>query len=244
MKQELNIEDVPTIRILMLGDKGVGKTSLTNLLARSEDTPTPASRTVSAKSFTVQVRLHEYPTSHAPNGQTSFRSKHPGKYSHSQSAPVTEEELYFVEFYDIHSGVRMRSDYRDSLYKSIDGIVLVYNLQDMRTHDNLHDSLYDPLSQICHHRHRRTRDILKREHVPILVVGTRLDQLTRRTLRRNGNIANQVKAEEILLNCQDPDSFADNGRNQGKLRTFLNRAVEFRKRFPLSRSEKNSKDRY
>ncbi|XP_017047569.1 rab-like protein 3 [Drosophila ficusphila] len=240
MKQtELHIKDVSTIRILMLGDKGVGKTSLTNLLATSAVTPTPASRTVGEGSWSVQVRLHEYPISvdlpPSPTWTSPSSSEQSGKHPFPRSAPVASEILYFVEFYDINSGLRMRREHRDSFYKNIDGIVLVYNLQDMRTQDNLHDWLYDPLSKISKHRHRRTRSILKGQHVPILVVGTRLDKLARRPLRRSGNIANQLEADEILLDCRDPDSFADNTRNQGKLRCFLNRVVEFKEQFPLSR---------
>ncbi|XP_016954992.1 rab-like protein 3 [Drosophila biarmipes] len=235
-KKQLHLKDVSTVRILMLGDRGVGKTSLTNLLASSEITPTPASRTVGEGSWNVQVRLHEYPDSMELPPSPTWTS--PSSSERSEKFPFTpitpSDILYFVEFYDLNSDLRMRRDQRDSFYKNIDGIVLVYNLQDLRSQDNLHDWLYEPLREICKHRHRRTRPILRRQHVPILVVGTRLDKLARRPLRRRGSIAHQLAADEILLNCRDPKSFADKGRNQGKLRAFLNRVVEFKELFPLS----------
>ncbi|XP_017075602.2 rab-like protein 3 [Drosophila eugracilis] len=241
MKQkQQHIKDVSTVRILMLGDGGVGKTSLTNLLANSAITPTPASRTVGDGSWNVQVRLHEYPISvglpPTPSWTSPSSSERSEKYPYARSTPVTSEILYFVEFYDLNSNLHMRRKERSNFYKKIDGIVLVYNMQDLSSQDNLHDWLYDPLRQICKYRHRRQRPILKRQHVPILVVGTRLDKLVRRPLRRSGTIAHQLGSDEIFLNCQDPNSFADKSRNQGKLRGFLNRVVEFKEHFPLSNS--------
>ncbi|XP_017130199.1 rab-like protein 3 [Drosophila elegans] len=245
MKQkQQHIKDVSTVRILMLGDKGVGKTSLTNLLASSAITPTPASRTVGEGLWNVQVRLHEYSISVSlpptPTWTSSSSSERSGKHSpyprRMPNSVASGGILYFVEFYDLNSEMRMRREHRDSFYKNIDGIVLVYNLQDLRSQDSLHDWLYEPLRQICKYRHRRTRPILGRQHVPILVVGTRLDKLIRRPLRRGGSIAHQLEADEILLNCQDSESFADRSRNEGKLRDFLDRVVEFKEHFPISKS--------
>lgn len=243
-KQE-RLQDVSTVRILLLGDKGVGKSSLTDLLANSPITPTPASRTVGESSWSVQVRLHEYPV--APVGMPpsplwtspsssdrSGRQEFAGRRKKGQ--PPQQEILYFVEFYDLNSELRMRRDHRHRFFKQIDGIILVHNLQDARSQDSLHDWLYEPLRQICKHRHRRARPILRRQHVPILVVGTMIDLIDYQPVYHPGSIAHQLDSEEILLNCRDPDSFADQTRNQAKLRYFLNRVVEFKERFPLSRS--------
>ncbi|EDW54049.1 rab-like protein 3 [Drosophila sechellia] len=236
MKQQ-ELKDVPTVRILMLGDRGVGKTSLTNLMATTETTPTPASRTIGEDSWHVQVRLHEYPKPvilpPTPTWTTPSSSEDSENYPYMESTPTTTDILYFVEFYDLNSDWRMCRHQRDSFYKNIDGIVLVYSMLDLSSQDSLHDWLYDPLRLICKYRHLRIRSILKRHHVPILVVGTKLDMLMRRPLRRSGSIAHQLNVEEMLVNCLDPESFADKSRNQGKLRDFLNRAVEFKERFPL-----------
>lgn len=143
---------------------------------------------------------------------------------------------YFVEFYDLKSSMRLTREHRNHLYRNIDGIILVYDLLDMKTHDNLHDWLYQPLRQICRHRHKRLRPILRRRHVPILVVGTKLDMLKSRRLRRSGSIADQLGTDEILLNCLDANSLAEKTRNEGKLRKFLNKAVDFKQYFPSRRS--------
>ncbi|KAH8374275.1 rab-like protein 3 [Drosophila serrata] len=238
-QDQLKVEDVSTVRILMLGDKGVGKTSVTNLMASTPDTPTFASRSVGQRYWNIQVRLHEYPNSvdmpPTPTWTSPSSSDRSDKYSFPRNTPARSEILYFVEFIDMNSHCRMEREQRKHMFKNIDGIVLVYNLQNLRSQDNLHDWLYEPLREICKHRHGRPRSILRSQHVPILVVGTRLDMLNRRPLRRSV-IAHQLNAEEILLNSQDPEAFADKSRNQGKLSGFLNRVVEFKERYPLSRS--------
>ncbi|XP_017038628.1 rab-like protein 3 [Drosophila kikkawai] len=234
---QLQVKDVPTVRILMLGDKGVGKTSVTNLMACSAVTPTPASRSIGQRHWNIQIRLHEYPNTvelpPSPTWTSPSSSEHSDKYLFPRRMPATSNILYFVEFFDISTQCRIQREQRKNMLKNIDGIVLVYNLQDLRSQDNLHDWLYEPLRQISKHRHRRPRTILGSHHVPILVVGTRLDKLNRRPLHRS-TIAHQLNAEEILLNSQDTESFADKSRNQGKLRDFLNRVVEFKDRYPLA----------
>ncbi|XP_030561460.1 rab-like protein 3 isoform X1 [Drosophila novamexicana] len=242
------IKHVSTARILLLGQAGVGKSRLTDLLARSVDTPTPSTRSVGDVWWNVQVRLHEYPCNKGMPPTPEWTSSSSPSSSHSSERFGSSCKLfrrraeaacdmipYFVEFYDLKSSLRMSREHRNRLFRNIDGIILVYDLLDMSSHDNLHDLLYHPLRQICRHRHKRLRPILKRRHVPILVVGTKLDMLKTRRLRRSGGIAGQLGADEILLNCLDPDSLAEKSRNEGKLRKFLNNAVDFKQYFPARR---------
>ncbi|XP_017838116.1 uncharacterized protein LOC108596647 [Drosophila busckii] len=244
-----NIKDVATARILLLGDVGVGKSRLTDLLASSADTPTASTRTVGDVWWNVQVRLHEYPryfgmpptpewTSSSSPSSSTHSAQHLSCFERSLYQPksATCELLpYFVEFYDLKGALRLPREHRNILYRNIDGIILVYDLLDMSTHDHLHDWLYEPLRLICRHRHKRERPILKRRHVPILVVGTKMDLLNTRRLRRSGGIADQLNAEEILINCLDQNSFSAKSRNEGKLQTFLNHAIEFKQNFPARR---------
>ncbi|XP_020808221.1 rab-like protein 3 [Drosophila serrata] len=235
-EKQLQVNDVPTVRILMLGDKGVGKTSVTNLMACSIDTPTLASRSVKHRYWDIQVRLHEYIKTEVmpPTPDwTSHSSSEDKSLFPPQRKPTKTEILYFVEFIDIITECRLqRAQYKD-LTKDIDGIVLVHNLENMRSQDNLHDWLYEPLRQICKQRHGRHRPILKTHHVPILVVGTRLDKMPSPPVRRRSGIAHQLNADEMFLNCLDVGGFEENSRTQEQMRRFFDRVVEFKEKYPL-----------
>ncbi|XP_033248475.1 rab-like protein 3 [Drosophila miranda] len=228
--------EVRTVRILILGDPGVGKSCLTNLLANSAITPTRSSRTVSNSEWTVQARLHEYPImGHLPLTPewTSLSSSERSNQwmnilGNPREPPPASNVIYFVEFYDKNSSMSKSRVDRHPLYKNMDGIVLVYNMKDMESQDHLHDWIYGPLLEISQHRHKKRKRILDRHHVPILVVGTMLDTLRTRPLRRFGTIAHQLGAEEIFLNCLDPDLMAEKTHNYGKVCKFLNRAVDFK----------------
>ncbi|XP_022214895.1 rab-like protein 3 [Drosophila obscura] len=225
-------EDVGTVRILILGDPGVGKTCLTNLLANSAITPTRSSRTVADSEWTVQARLHEYPITEnlplTPEWTSPSSSERSNQWMFPREPPPASEVIYFVEFYDKNSSMSKCRVDRNPLYRNIDGIVLVYNMQDMQSQDHLHDWMYGPLLEISQHRHNKRKRILDRHHVPILVVGTMLDRLLKRPLRRYGTIAHQLGAEEIFLNCLDQHSFDEKTRNHGKVQNFLNRVVDFK----------------
>ncbi|SPP81844.1 blast:Rab-like protein 3 [Drosophila guanche] len=142
--------------------------------------------------------------------------------------PHVSEVIYFVEFYDKNSSISKSRVDKNPLYKNIDGMVLVYNMEDMQSQDHLHDWMYGPLLEISQRRHSNHKRLLNRQHVPILVVGTMLDRLHKRPLRRYGTIAHQLGAEEMLLNCLDPHSLDEKTRNHGKVCNFLNRAVDFK----------------
>ncbi|KAH8320145.1 hypothetical protein KR074_002869 [Drosophila pseudoananassae] len=217
------LHQLETIRVLLLGDKGVGKTSLTNLLATSLDTPTPVCRTVGESAWTVQVRLHEYP---APLALSPFPFL-------DAMRPPPPTRLYFVEFYDLNTEMRMSREDRIKFLGHIDGIILVHDLLDVATQDSLHDWLYEPLRQIGKHRHGRLRSILPSRHVPIMVVGTKIDLVDYTPVHHPGSIAYQLKAVEIFVNCRDQECFGDHTCNQLKLRNFLNHVVEFQERYPF-----------
>ncbi|BFF94839.1 rab-like protein 3 [Drosophila madeirensis] len=228
--------NVRTVRILILGDPGVGKTSLTNLLANSAITPTRSSRSVQNSEWTVQARLHKYPIMEhlplSPEWTSPSSSERSIQWKLPREPPHVSEVIYFVEFYDKNSSISKSRVDRNPLYNNMDGMVLVYNMQDMQSQDHLHDWMYGPLLEISQHRHSKHKRLLDRHHVPMLVVGTMLDRLDKRPLRRYGTIAHQLGAEEILLNCLDPHSLDEKTRNNGKVYNFLNRAVDFKMFMP------------
>ncbi|XP_017138449.1 rab-like protein 3 [Drosophila miranda] len=211
-----------TFRILILGDPGVGKTCVSNLLANSPMTPTRSSRTVSDSEWTVQVRLHQYtPILECP----PLPMEGLEGPEEPEERPAASGTMHFVEIYDMNRAAKECPGDRKPLYRKMDGIVLVYNLQDMESQDNLHDWMYGPLLEISQQRKRKR--LLNHYHVPILVVGTMLDRLPERPPNRRGAIAHQLGVEEILIDCLDPNALGKGTRNQGKVSHFLNRAVDW-----------------
>ncbi|EDV99290.1 uncharacterized protein LOC6567199 [Drosophila grimshawi] len=210
--EEKTIQNVSTIRILVLGDAGVGKSRLTDLLARSVDTPTPSTRSVGDEWWNVQVRLHEYPSNKGlPPTPECTSSSSPGSSRNSSERLACNELFprgewiackmipYFVEFYDSKGSLRRRSNMlRNRLYGNIDGIILI-------------GVTY-----------------------PSWRWAPKLDMLKTRRKYRSGGIADQLGADEILLNCMDTDSLAEKTRNGGKLRNFLNNAIDFKQYFPAT----------
>ncbi|XP_002135219.2 rab-like protein 3 [Drosophila pseudoobscura] len=207
-------KNLATFRILILGDPGVGKTCLSNLLANSPMTPTRSSRTVSDSEWTVQVRLHDYNPIWGTEGPEEL-----------EEPPDASGAVHFVEFYDMNRAANECRGARKHLYRKMDGIVLVYNLQDMETQDNLHDWMYGPLVEIS--QQRKHKRLLSSHHVPILVVGTMLDRLAEGPPNRRGGIAHQLGAEEVLINCLDPHALAKGTRNLAKVSHFLNSSVDW-----------------
>ncbi|KAH8267123.1 hypothetical protein KR018_008338 [Drosophila ironensis] len=237
-KQE-TLKDVTTVRILIMGDKGVGKSALADLMATTPITPTPASRTVGDGGWRVQVRLYEYPLQNG-NGLPRTCAELSGSSaanvastSTRAASPENKEVIYFVEFFDMDSDMPLDRDQCEHFFRQMDGLVLVYDTQNVNSQDNLHDWLYEPLRQICRHRHHRAHPILKRHHVPIFVVGTHLDKQSSEAISQTGSIAHQLGAEEILVNCRDASTFAESTINRTKLYQFFDSVVEFKERFPL-----------
>ncbi|XP_030384277.1 rab-like protein 3 [Scaptodrosophila lebanonensis] len=232
---EQRVEEIATLRILLLGDPGVGKTSLSNLLA--SEISESAQQSTGSDWWTVKVGLHECPCNKykppTPKFPTPPWTSSSSNSSNMSTCNDTCDNLYFIELYELTSNALRCPEKRRLLYRSVDGIILIYNMMDMTSHDNLHDWLNEPLRyskkpRLCGHRRRelsRSRDL---SHVPMLVVGTRVDLLTSRRLRRAGGIADQCEAEELFLNCLDASSMAPDSRNFAKVRRFYNKVIDYK----------------
>ncbi|KAJ3225336.1 hypothetical protein HK099_006981 [Clydaea vesicula] len=96
---------VDKCRVLLVGDPGVGKTSLANLLSQNESTR-GSKWTVGCN---VDIKLHTH------------------KKTNKQ---------YFIEFIDVAGSCKHRKS-RQLFYKNLDGIILVYDLLNSKSHSNL-----------------------------------------------------------------------------------------------------------
>ncbi|XP_021725377.1 small GTPase LIP1-like [Chenopodium quinoa] len=105
------------VRVLVVGDSGVGKTSLVQLITKGSTVTSP-SRTIGCS---VNVK-------HITYGSPS---------SSSNSIKGDAERDFFVELWDI-SGHERYKDCRSLFYTQINGVIFVYDLSQRRTKTSLH----------------------------------------------------------------------------------------------------------
>lgn len=214
---------------------GVGKTSLTYLMAHNEALTSPG-WTVGCS---VEVRLHDY------------------KEGTPQQTP------YFVEYWDVGGSISHKNT-RNTFYSPTQGIILVHELTNRKSHDNLQKWLLEILNKDGKDTAKNANDSIDIPdpeqffgstqvrpadtitinptdwiidspppmQIPILVVGTKSDlldehQRTKRPSNSNSpSIATQCGADEIHLNCHDSKSLAPGTNDAVKLSRFLDKVIE------------------
>ncbi|XP_018014641.1 rab-like protein 3 [Hyalella azteca] len=213
--------EINKVKVLVVGDSGVGKTSLVHLLVNGE-VLTKSSWTIGCS---VEVKIHEY------------REGSPG------------HRPYFVELWDI-GGNNSHKSTRHLFYTSVHGIILVHDLANRKSQQNLRQWLVEVL--LKEKSNPGSRDALvdnfdaeqfgalakvyRANKIPVLVVGTRLDDLaeTRPTasLPRTSpafsasSLADACSADELSVSCLDVRSVAPGSGNAVKLSRFFDRVID------------------
>lgn len=210
------------VKILVVGDSGVGKTSLVHLICHGEILGN-SSWTIGCS---VEVRIHE------------FREGTPS------------QRPYFVEFWDV-GGSGSHRNARHVFYTPVHGIILAHDLTNRKSQVNLHRWLAEVLlretgggSGGAGGGRNRTSLLVEDfdaenfggfaqvyglKKVPVFVVGTKLDLMgTYRSYNRSrgSTIAEECSADEINVNTQDPRSLAPGSSNAVKLSRFLDKVIE------------------
>jgi GTPase SAR1 family protein len=113
----MSLTDYPKVRILVLGDSGVGKTSLVHYLCNGEALKNPNWTTGLSASVKVCVIC---------------------KISHVDPKPCVLQlhEDHFVEFWDV-SGQKAYESSRKIFYSDIDGVMLVHSMGNIKSYYNL-----------------------------------------------------------------------------------------------------------
>lgn len=109
---------IDKVKIIVLGDSGVGKTSLTHLICQQQPISNP-SWTIGCS---VEVKLHEYKEG-TPN-----------------------QRRYFIELWDI-GGSQNHKNTRSVFYNPTNGIILVHDLTNRKSQQNLQKWLEEVLSK-------------------------------------------------------------------------------------------------
>lgn len=196
---------IDKVKIIVVGDSGVGKTSLTQLICQQQPINNP-SWTIGCS---VEVKLHEY-KERTPN-----------------------QRRYFIELWDV-GGSQNHKNTRSVFYNPTNGIILVHDLTNRKSQQNLQKWLEEVLNKDG--TFSRSKSLDDFDQIPILVVGTKLDliaEVKSNVHRRSSTIAEECGADEIFLDCRQIRSLAAGSSSSVKLSRFFDKVIE--KRYYASR---------
>ncbi|XP_044727125.1 rab-like protein 3 isoform X2 [Chrysoperla carnea] len=203
------IAAIDKVRVIVLGDSGVGKTSLVHLISHNKVIRSP-SWTIGCS---VEVKLHEY----------------------REGTPVQKQ--YFIELWDL-GGSSAHRNARSVFYTPTHGMILVHDLTNRKSEENLQKWLSEVLNpESCsfgknysHYDEFDSENFLGSTQIPILVVGSKLDLLDSKirtsSQKSRNNIAEQCGCDEIFIDCLDVRSFAAGSSNAVILSRFFDKVIE------------------
>ncbi|CAG9127015.1 unnamed protein product [Plutella xylostella] len=177
---------IEKVKVVVLGDSGVGKTSLTYLIAHNKPLMSPG-WTVGCS---VEVKLHRY------------------------KEGTQAQNTFFVELWDV-GGSNGHRNTRNVFYQPTHGIILVHDLTNRKSQINLQKWLSEILNQDNSNPNQLSsvevdsEQFLGSTQIPILVIGTKFD-LAEEKQRKNqyrrlaSSIAEQCGADELFVNSHQP----------------------------------------
>lgn len=209
---------VEKVRIFVVGDSGVGKTSLVHLICHEESISSPA-WTIGC---TVEVKLYDY------------KEGMPGA------------KTFFLEFWDIGGSANHEMS-RPIFYNSVNGLILVHDLTNKKSFSNLSKWLSEVLNSSSSNNGANSKsnenwfggdtvedfdlEQFAGSQIPTLVVGTKLDLAgsSRITNSSRGmNLVDEIGADMVNINCTDSTQLRPGHVNTRKLRNFFDKVVERR----------------
>lgn len=211
---------IDKVRIVVVGDAGVGKTSLVHLISHNE----PISHPYWTIGCSVEVKLHEY------------------------KVGTPSEKLYFVELWDI-GGWTAHKNSRSIFYNPVHGIILVHDLTNRKSQQNLRKWLSEILNRDNRNQTEESEydaEQFAGSTVPMIVIGTKLDLFQppndKRTSQqtRVSSIADECGADELNLDCTHVRHLAAGTSNAVRLSKFFDKVIQHRFH---SRENSNPTDR-
>ncbi|BFZ09389.1 hypothetical protein BsWGS_12428 [Bradybaena similaris] len=195
--------DIDKVKVLVVGDSGVGKTCLVHLICHGE----PCYAPTATIGCSVEVKLHEY------------------------RAGTPAEKDFFVELWDI-GGAASHATSRSIFYHQVQGIILTHDLTNRKSHQNLKKWLVETLSKDDFKQNSGydfDPEQFAGNQTPILVIGTKTDSaqsLREQSTHRASSIAEECGADEFNLDSLQVKYLAPGSTNAVKLSKFFDKVVE------------------
>ncbi|XP_034248605.1 rab-like protein 3 [Thrips palmi] len=200
---------IDKVKVIVVGDSGVGKSSLVQLICHGQTISNP-SWTVGCS---VEMKLHEY------------------------REGTQNQKTYFVELWDV-GGSSSHRNTRSVFYNPTHGIILVHDLTNRKSEQNLQKWLAEVLNKEGNSKYKNhTFDDFDPEQfvgstqIPILVIGTKVDMLEAsraHAQRRSATIAEECAADEIAVDNTEVRSLAAGSSSAVKLSRFFDKVIERR----------------
>ncbi|XP_078484547.1 rab-like protein 3 [Ciona intestinalis] len=204
-----NVEKDLKVKVLVLGNSGVGKSSFTHLLCHNQANKNPG-YTIGC---TIDIKLHEYK---------------PG---------TSEEKTFCIEIWDIGAS-KSHASSRFIFYNNINGIILVHDLTNSKSLHNIpiwlnnvlkYDSTGGLTSVKVSSQNTSAGDDIAQCSIPLLMVGTKLDLVgdNRRNevSARSKQTAVDLACSEIQLDNIETKYIAAGSGNAVKLSRFFDKAI-------------------
>ncbi|XP_074603093.1 rab-like protein 3 [Brevipalpus obovatus] len=194
------------IKVLVLGDSGVGKSCLVNLICQPHSSNRP-SWTIGCS---IEVFLHQF-----NEGTPNHRS-------------------CLIELWDV-GGYKTHSLARSIFYDSYQGIILVHDLTNRKSYLNLRQWLGEVLTASDGTQMKEGRiaeefdpEIFIGKNIPVLIVGTKKDLLSANAASRPRptSLTEECGAFEIEINCLDSRAFAPGLTNCAEMTRFFDKVIE------------------
>lgn len=219
------------IKVLVLGDSGVGKSCLVNLICNQNQ----KSNTSWTIGCSIEVKAHEF----------------------AEGTP--KQNTFYVELWDV-GGNKTHSVARHIFFSQFQALILVHDLTNSKSRLNLRKWLNEVLyaSGDAHPPSTRSNasasslmgtstsdsfdaydhELFVDQQIPKLLIGTKLDLVEAQSLGRcrSSSLADQLGADEIFVNCLSNRSFAPGSTNSVTLSRFFDKVIELKCRTSAPRN--------
>lgn len=207
------------IKVLVLGDSGVGKSSLVHLICHNE-TMTSTQWTIGCS---IDIKLHQY------------------------KEGTAQQRTLFIELWDV-GGSRSHAIARKIFFNSFHGIILVQDLTNSKSERNLKNWLGQTLSDNPNDKERSNINSATISqalfpvatevdfeydvesfmglNIPILVVATKADMVAPENVDTKNELVDLLKCELINVNCRNSKMLAAGTTNAVKLSRFFDRVCD------------------